>query len=123
MKIDGSVLEEKSSFKMLGLTFSSKLDWGSCIISIAKSASEKMRKTWSDKCLKTTVSEVNSQHATESQTLIKFSRRDFYQIFLSLRGKWSSKISLLVISKILGLVFNTLTTDYKYSVRNSVNLL
>ena len=27
-----SVLEEKSSFKMLGLTFSSKLDWGSYII-------------------------------------------------------------------------------------------
>ena len=26
MKMDGSVLEEKSSFKMLGLAFSSKLD-------------------------------------------------------------------------------------------------
>ena len=41
--MDGSVLEEKSSFKMLGLTFSSKLDWGSYIISIAKTASEKIR--------------------------------------------------------------------------------
>ena len=29
VKMDGSVLEEKRSFKMLGLTFSSKLDWGS----------------------------------------------------------------------------------------------
>ena len=28
VKMDGSVLEEKTSFKMLGLTFSSKLDWG-----------------------------------------------------------------------------------------------
>ena len=28
-KRDGSVLEEKSSFKMLGLSFSSKWDWGS----------------------------------------------------------------------------------------------
>ena len=28
VKMDGSVLEEKSSFKMLGLTFSYKLDWG-----------------------------------------------------------------------------------------------
>ena len=37
----GSVLEENSSLKMLGLTFSSKLDWGSYIISIAKTASEK----------------------------------------------------------------------------------
>ena len=35
----GSILEEKSLFKMLGLTFSSKLDWGSYIISIAKTAS------------------------------------------------------------------------------------
>ena len=41
--MDGSVLEEKSSFKMLGLTFSSKLDWGSYIISIAKTASKKIR--------------------------------------------------------------------------------
>ena len=42
MKMDGSVLEEKSSFKMLGLTFSCKLDWGSYIISIAKTASKKI---------------------------------------------------------------------------------
>ena len=40
--MDGSVLEEKSSFKMPGLTFSSKLDWGSYIISIAKTASKKI---------------------------------------------------------------------------------
>ena len=39
VKMDGSVLEEKSSFKMLWLTFSSKLDWGSYIISICKTAS------------------------------------------------------------------------------------
>ena len=42
VKIDGSVLEEKSSFKMLGLTFSSKLDWDSFIISIAKTAPKKI---------------------------------------------------------------------------------
>ena len=42
VKMDGSVLEEKSSFKMLGLTFSSKLDWGSYIITIAKTASKKI---------------------------------------------------------------------------------
>ena len=40
--MDGSVLEENSSFKMLGLTFSSKLDWGSYIVSIAKTAAEKI---------------------------------------------------------------------------------
>ena len=38
--MDGSVLEEISSFKILGLTFSSKQDWGSYIISIAKTASK-----------------------------------------------------------------------------------
>ena len=42
VKMDGSVLEEKSSFKMLGLTFLSKLDWGSYIIFIAKIASKKI---------------------------------------------------------------------------------
>ena len=42
VKMDGPVLEEKSSFKMLGLTFSSKLDWDSYIISIAKTASKKI---------------------------------------------------------------------------------
>ena len=42
MKINGCVLEEKSSFKMLGSTFSSKLDWGSYIIFIAKTVSKKI---------------------------------------------------------------------------------
>ena len=42
VRMDGSVLEEKTSFKMLGLTFSSKLDWGSYIVSIAKTASKKI---------------------------------------------------------------------------------
>ena len=40
--MDGSVHEEKSFFKMLGLNFSSKLDWGSFIISIATTASKKI---------------------------------------------------------------------------------
>ena len=43
VKIDGAVLEEKSSFKMLRLTFSTKLNWGSYIVSIAKSASKKIK--------------------------------------------------------------------------------
>ena len=40
VKMDGFVLEEKSSVKMLALNFSSKLDWGSYVISIAKTASK-----------------------------------------------------------------------------------
>ena len=42
VKMDGSVLEEKSYFKMLRLTFSSKWDWGAYIISIVKTASKKI---------------------------------------------------------------------------------
>ena len=42
VKMDGSIFEEKSSFKIIGVTFSSKLDWGTYIISIAKTASKKI---------------------------------------------------------------------------------
>ena len=42
VKMDGDVPEKKSSFKMLGLTFSSKLDWGSYVVSIAKTVSKKI---------------------------------------------------------------------------------
>ena len=40
--MDESVLNEKSSFKMVGLTFSSKLGRGSYMIYIAKTASRKI---------------------------------------------------------------------------------
>ena len=42
VKMNGSVLEEKSSFRILVLTFSSKLDWHFYIISIGKTASKKI---------------------------------------------------------------------------------
>ena len=42
VKMDGSVLEENSSFKILALTFSSKLDWGFYIITIAKTVLKKI---------------------------------------------------------------------------------
>ena len=41
-KMGGSVFEEKLSFKIMELTFSSKLRWGSYIISIATMASKKI---------------------------------------------------------------------------------
>ena len=40
--LDGFILDEKSSFKLLGLSFSSKLDWCLYIVSIAKTASNKI---------------------------------------------------------------------------------
>ena len=42
MKMNVSILEEKSSFEIPGLNFSCKLDWGSYISSIAKTASKKI---------------------------------------------------------------------------------
>ena len=42
--MDGPVPEEEAS-KMLGLSFFSKLDWGSYIISVAKTASRKIGAT------------------------------------------------------------------------------
>ena len=40
VKMDGSVLKENLCFEILGLAFSSKLDWSSYIMSIAKTASK-----------------------------------------------------------------------------------
>lgn len=42
VKMNGSNLDEKLSFKMLGFSLFSKLDWGTYIVSIAKSASKKI---------------------------------------------------------------------------------
>ena len=42
VKMNGSAIEEKFSFKILGLSFFSKLDWGSYIISVAKTTSKKI---------------------------------------------------------------------------------
>ena len=42
VKMNGSVIEERSSFRMLDLSFSSKWGWSSCIISTAKTVSKKI---------------------------------------------------------------------------------
>ena len=63
----------------------------------------------------------NKQHGKPSQILLKYARQQLYQLYWSLWSKFSWKNSLLVIWKILGLFVNTLTTDDKYSVLNTVN--
>ena len=42
VRMYGSVVKENTSFKTLGLTFSSELDWRSYITSIARTASKKI---------------------------------------------------------------------------------
>ena len=64
----------------------------------------------------------NSQHVKGSQTLLKSARQQFYRLLSSLRRKWSWKISLLLIFKVLGLFLCTLSADDKYSLPNSENL-
>ena len=59
--MDVSGLEEKASFKMLGFSFSSKLDWGSYIVSIAKTVSRKTE------ALIKSIKFLSSEVATESQ--------------------------------------------------------
>ena len=58
----------------------------------------------------------DSQHVKWSETLLKSARENFSQIFRSFRNKISSKISVLVVSKILTLFVNILTPDDKYSL-------
>ena len=40
--MNGSIFDEKSNFKIVGLSFSSKLDWDTCIVSIAKTVTKKI---------------------------------------------------------------------------------
>ena len=64
----------------------------------------------------------NSQDAKRSQSLQKSPAKNFYHNISCLTGKFSCNVSLLVISKILGLFVNILTADDKYFLRNSENL-
>ena len=64
----------------------------------------------------------DSQHAKGCERLLKYGWWQFYLILLPLCGKKSMKMTLLVISEILGLFVSTLNADDKYSLRNSNNL-
>ena len=64
----------------------------------------------------------DSQNAKGSQTLVKCAPQYIYHVSLSLWGKLSWYIFLLVISVILGHFVNTLTADDKYFLRNRKNL-
>ena len=63
----------------------------------------------------------NSRHAKGSQTLMKSAWEYFYQIFSSLWGKLISKMFLLMICEMVGVFFNTLTADEKYSLGRCEN--
>ena len=64
----------------------------------------------------------DKQHAKRIQTLLKSPGQHLYDSHWSLWIKLSWKKSFFVICKILGLFFNTLTADGKYSILNRDNL-
>ena len=65
---------------------------------------------------------LDKQHGKWDQTVLKSEWHKFYQIYWSLLAQLNPKKFLLVISKILGLFFNTLSAGHKYSLLNRDNL-
>ena len=66
----------------------------------------------------------DSQHAKAFQILLKSATQHFDHIFsFSFLGKLNWKISLFLISEILGLFANTLIADHKYVLHNKGNVL
>ena len=63
-----------------------------------------------------------SQHVKVSETLLKFSRRWFCHILVSIWKNFSSKNDFLVVSEFLGLFVNLLTPDDEYSLLEKVNV-
>ena len=62
------------------------------------------------------------QYGKRAKTLLKFTSQHLYHIYWSLARKLCLKKSLLLISKVFGLLLNRLATDEQYSVPNRVNL-
>ena len=63
-----------------------------------------------------------SEHVNESQKQLKSAKNDFYPNFSSFWAKLSQKKIFLIISEILGLLVNTMTANYEYSLSNRDNL-
>ena len=84
-----------------------------------------LHKTWLDNCLKSPVSEDPSTSNMVNGPKHCWNLNDTtITIFIDpSEDKFRSKKSLWVICKILGLLFNPLTPDYRYSLLNRGNLL
>ena len=64
----------------------------------------------------------DSEHDNESQTLLRSVRNNFYTNIPLVSDRTSRKRLVLVTSEVLGQLVNTLTADYKHSVKNRRNL-
>ena len=83
-----------------------------------------VRKTCLDKCLKNPLSEVPSTSNMVNEPKHSWNLKDstFTMFIYVFEGNWGWK-SLWVICKILGLFVNPLTSNDKYSLLNTGNLL
>ena len=59
---------------------------------------------------------MGSQHVKGSERVFRLSWLDFSHLFLTPRKKFNSKNCVLIVSEILRLFINILTTDDKYSL-------
>ena len=59
---------------------------------------------------------IDSQHDKGFDSLLKYTRLQFWDIFLLLWNNFSSKNSVLVVSEMLRLFHNLWTPDDKYSL-------
>ena len=117
VKMDGSFLEERSSFKMLWWTFSAKLDWGSYIISMLKLTPIKLEPwfvLWSFFLLRLLCISINLQFA-------------MHGILLSLLG-WCFCLLLGILDKLQKLICRTVgpslaaTLEHLVHCRNVASL-
>ena len=86
----------------------------------------RLQKTWLDKCLKSPVPEdpSTSNMVNGRKHCWDLPNSNFIIFIDHSEENWALKrLSLLVISKILGMFVNTFTTNYKYSVLDRVNLM
>ena len=63
------------------------------------------------------------ERVNESQKLLQYAEKNFYPTFSSFWAKFSKKRFFLIRSEILGLLDNTLTSNYEYSRISRGNLL
>ena len=64
----------------------------------------------------------DKQHGKRAQALLKSLSQNLYHLHWSLATKFCSKMSLLLICEILGLLVNTLAADEKYPLFKKDNL-
>ena len=89
--MDGSALEENSSFKVLGLTFSSKLDWGTLLLQLSIRKLELWFVLWSFFFLRFLCISINPPYGHAWNTVVMSGAPSCYLEFLDKLQKQISR--------------------------------